>query len=76
MLKSFVGKGFEVGESFKSMVLRTFFVLFRRLIWAKNKLLNDSSDKNRGIVQEYRETFNSMGIVHEFIYISFRGLFW
>ena len=65
-----MGKGFGAGESFKSMVLRTFFVLFRRLIWAENKLLNDSSDKNRGIVQEYRETFNSLAIVQTFAKLS------
>ena len=39
---------------------------FKRLIWAENKLLNDCSVKNRVIVQEYRESFNSMGIVQEF----------
>ena len=38
---------------------------FRRLIWAENKLLNDSTDKNRVIVQEYGVSFNSIGIVQE-----------
>ena len=47
-------------------------MLFRRLFCAENILLNDSSVKNRIIVQEYRETFNSLAIVQEFIYISFR----
>jgi len=45
---------------------------FGRLLCAENILLNDTSVKNRVIVQEYRETFNSMGIVQKFIYISFR----
>ena len=47
-------------------------MLFGRLFCAENILLNDSSVRNRVIVEEYRESFNSMAIVQEFIYISFR----
>ena len=45
---------------------------FEWLLCAENKLLHDCSVKNRGIVQEYVETFKSIGIVQAFIYISFR----
>ena len=37
---------------------------------AENILLNDSTVKNRVIVQEYGVSFNSIGIVQEFVYIS------
>ena len=47
---------------------------FGRLFCAENILLNDSSVKNRVIVQEYGVSFNSIGIVQEFIYISLHYL--
>ena len=47
---------------------------FGRLLCAENILLNDSTVKNRVIVQEYGVSFNSIGIVQEFVYISFRGV--
>ena len=43
---------------------------FGRLLCAENILLNDSTVKNRVIVQEYGVSFNSIGIVQEFVYIS------
>ena len=44
---------------------------FGRLFCAEKILPNDSSVKNRVIVQEYGLSFNSIAIVQEFIYMWF-----